>query len=142
MPVLDPTLAHIAPPTKSCHNCRRRRLRCDRSLPACEKCHANGDTCLGYGKLIRWANVGAVTVRGKIHGPGPSHRLTRNSVGKLDPVLTVYAEDAVHAVGTGPIFPAIQFSLIDPLLQDLAPRNRLYINHCEFEALIYSSPVW
>ncbi|KAL2759331.1 hypothetical protein ACRALDRAFT_1060596 [Sodiomyces alcalophilus JCM 7366] len=52
------------PPTKPCHNCRRRRLRCDRSFPSCYKCSSTGQDCLGYGKLFRWA-AQSVTPRGK-----------------------------------------------------------------------------
>lgn len=37
-----------------CHNCRRRRLRCDRSRPSCNKCSSSGRECLGYDKLFVW----------------------------------------------------------------------------------------
>ncbi|KHO01380.1 acriflavine sensitivity control protein acr-2 [Metarhizium album ARSEF 1941] len=57
---VDPTNA----PSKPCHNCRRQRLRCDRSYPYCNKCAATGKECLGYGKLFRW--TGAVASRGKL----------------------------------------------------------------------------
>ncbi|KAK2029041.1 hypothetical protein LX32DRAFT_639425 [Colletotrichum zoysiae] len=53
-------------PTKPCHNCRRRRLRCDRSYPHCHKCTTGGHECLGYGKLFRWAE--GVASRGKLAG--------------------------------------------------------------------------
>lgn len=56
----------IDAPTKACHNCRRQRLRCDRSYPHCNKCIAAGRECLGYGKLFRW--TGAVASRGKLAG--------------------------------------------------------------------------
>ncbi|TLD19047.1 hypothetical protein PspLS_09857 [Pyricularia sp. CBS 133598] len=51
---------------QKCHNCRRRRLRCDRAIPACQKCADYGQECLGYGNLFRW--VGAVASRGKRAG--------------------------------------------------------------------------
>lgn len=41
--------------TKPCHTCRRRRLRCDRSWPTCNKCAFTGQECLGYGKVFVWA---------------------------------------------------------------------------------------
>lgn len=41
-------------PSKPCHNCRRRRLRCDRSWPSCHKCAVSGQECLGYGKVFVW----------------------------------------------------------------------------------------
>ncbi|EFY87307.1 acriflavine sensitivity control protein acr-2 [Metarhizium acridum CQMa 102] len=59
---MDPT----NPPKKPCNNCRRQRLRCDRSYPHCNKCTAAGKECLGYGKLFRW--TGAVASRGKLAG--------------------------------------------------------------------------
>lgn len=40
--------------SKPCHNCRRRRLRCDRSWPTCHKCAVSGQECLGYGKVFVW----------------------------------------------------------------------------------------
>ncbi|EGD99416.1 C6 transcription factor [Trichophyton tonsurans CBS 112818] len=33
-----------------CHTCRKRRVRCDGALPACQKCRDRGPDCLGYGK--------------------------------------------------------------------------------------------
>lgn len=51
---------------QKCHNCRRRRLRCDRAIPACQKCTEFGQECLGYGNLFRW--VGAVASHGKRAG--------------------------------------------------------------------------
>lgn len=33
-----------------CHTCRKRRVRCDGAVPACQKCRDRGLDCLGYGK--------------------------------------------------------------------------------------------
>lgn len=52
--------------SQRCHNCRRRRLRCDQTIPSCRKCTGLGHECLGYGSLFRW--VGAVASRGKRAG--------------------------------------------------------------------------
>ncbi|OAL44522.1 hypothetical protein IQ07DRAFT_242054 [Pyrenochaeta sp. DS3sAY3a] len=60
-------------PTKACHNCRKRRWRCDRSLPSCQKCLSAGTECLGYGKLFVW-NRG-VASRGKMMGKGYEERM-------------------------------------------------------------------
>lgn len=43
--------------SKPCHNCRRRRLRCDRSWPSCHKCAVSGQECLGYGKVFVWTQA-------------------------------------------------------------------------------------
>ncbi|EFR03660.1 hypothetical protein MGYG_06656 [Nannizzia gypsea CBS 118893] len=39
-----------------CHTCRKRRVRCDAALPACQKCRDRGLECLGYGaqKPLVW----------------------------------------------------------------------------------------
>lgn len=58
--------AGTAPNNKRCHNCRRQRLRCDRSYPHCNKCILAGKECLGYGQLFRW--TGAIASRGKLAG--------------------------------------------------------------------------
>lgn len=52
-----------------CHNCRRRRLRCDRSRPSCNKCSASGRECLGYDKLFVWAPCAGTGTKG---APGTS----------------------------------------------------------------------
>lgn len=58
--------AHMSFADKACHNCRRKRLRCDRSVPQCVKCSTAGRQCLGYGNLLRW--TGAVASRGRLAG--------------------------------------------------------------------------
>ncbi|KAK3950036.1 fungal-specific transcription factor domain-containing protein [Pseudoneurospora amorphoporcata] len=47
--------------TKACYNCHRKRLRCDKSLPSCLKCSINGEECLGYGIVLRWAACNSPT---------------------------------------------------------------------------------
>jgi hypothetical protein len=78
-------------PTKPCHNCRRQRLRCDRSYPHCNKCINAGKECLGYGKLFRW--TGAVASRGKLAGrpssapvPAGGTVMTASSVSFASPI--------------------------------------------------------
>jgi hypothetical protein len=63
-------------PTKACHNCRKRRWRCDRSLPSCQKCLSAGTECLGYGKLFVW-NRG-VASRGKMMGKGYEEKMEKS----------------------------------------------------------------
>lgn len=136
MPVLDAGAASWArarPPTaKPCHNCRRARLRCDRSLPFCEKCHARGESCLGYGQLFRWAGVGAVTVRGRLAGKPTSQELRSGTVLRRgDRAFTKTAHDAGQILDSSLPVLHLQSSLADPLLQALAPQHRMYISHCE-----------
>ncbi|KAF1729878.1 Acriflavine sensitivity control protein acr-2 [Beauveria bassiana] len=59
------------PQNKPCHNCRRRRLRCDRSWPTCNKCATTGQECLGYGKVYVWTE--GIDAQGKVK-PSPGVR--------------------------------------------------------------------
>ncbi|KIW10020.1 hypothetical protein PV08_11796 [Exophiala spinifera] len=49
-----------------CHNCSRRRVKCDETRPHCNKCRAQGLECAGYGIEVRF--VSGVTYRGKNKG--------------------------------------------------------------------------
>ncbi|GLA43721.1 hypothetical protein AnigIFM63309_001816 [Aspergillus niger] len=51
---------------KDCPKCRTRRIKCDRSVPACRKCTTRGFSCPGYGLILRW-NQG-VASRGRLAG--------------------------------------------------------------------------
>ncbi|KAH7134346.1 fungal-specific transcription factor domain-containing protein [Dactylonectria macrodidyma] len=57
--------------SKPCHNCRRRRLRCDRSWPTCHKCAVSGQDCLGYGKVFVWTQ--GIDSQGNVNPP-PARR--------------------------------------------------------------------
>ncbi|RCI13349.1 hypothetical protein L249_0795 [Ophiocordyceps polyrhachis-furcata BCC 54312] len=111
---------------KACHNCRRRRLRCDRSYPHCNKCIGSGKECLGYGKLFRW--IGAVASRGKLAG--------RTSSAPLDPASPSEEQDQDQEQGQQqqlvvrrPQLP-VPRPLIDPLYQDLGVGERRYLAYC------------
>ncbi|KAL1853240.1 hypothetical protein VTK73DRAFT_9050 [Phialemonium thermophilum] len=108
------------PAYKPCHNCRRRRLRCDRSQPACQKCIKNGERCLGYGTLLRWTH--AVASHGKMAG--------RSSFGEAEAGALVSSADRPRSgLELGAVTPAVSFSLVDPLLQDMSTTARYYVNH-------------
>ncbi|KAK1459879.1 hypothetical protein CPAR01_02173 [Colletotrichum paranaense] len=48
------------PPTSGyCHTCRRRRVKCDKARPACERCLKSGHKCLGYELPLRMQNFAA-----------------------------------------------------------------------------------
>lgn len=123
---------------KSCHNCRRLRLRCDLSVPSCRKCFLSGKQCLGYGKLYTWNN--GVASRGKMMGksfelsvrsvePGSS---TDSSVATTPNNLI---EDDVVRDDTESVDLISEFqlrpSLLDPLVQDLSYSPRYYLSHCK-----------
>lgn len=121
------TKSTIGHPSKPCHNCRRKRLRCDRSLPSCHKCSSRGEECLGYGLLLRWTNAAAIREETPRHGThhGP-HKLSSG-----DEKCILQTDCA--GVGTSVVLQncCVTFSLVDPLLQDLGYRNKLYVNHCK-----------
>uniref|UniRef100_A0A0B7KGI2 Zn(2)-C6 fungal-type domain-containing protein n=1 Tax=Bionectria ochroleuca TaxID=29856 RepID=A0A0B7KGI2_BIOOC len=43
---------------RSCGNCRGRRIRCDRRVPACANCATAKLQCQGYGLRLSWPRVG------------------------------------------------------------------------------------
>ncbi|KAL4770698.1 fungal-specific transcription factor domain-containing protein [Aspergillus nidulans var. acristatus] len=121
------------PATKACHNCRRRRLKCDRAVPSCAKCFLTGQECLGYGKLFLW-NQG-VASRGKMMGktfPVPGSESGSVSVSLPEPhgqkkeATTVPSQDEL--VYTGPGF-SVSGLLLDPLYQSLDESSRRYLFH-------------
>ncbi|KAJ5516891.1 hypothetical protein N7527_008451 [Penicillium freii] len=51
---------------KDCPTCQRRRIKCDRGLPACRKCGKRNLECPGYGLQLKW--VQGVASRGSLRG--------------------------------------------------------------------------
>ncbi|KAI0965839.1 fungal-specific transcription factor domain-containing protein [Xylaria arbuscula] len=108
---------------RACHNCRRRRLRCDRSVPVCYKCTKTGQICLGYGKLYRWVESEApVDQTGQGRSTAlttltesniSSHKIDNNVIGKLR-----------HGPQKN-----LRVALADPLLQDLTGSSRHYLSY-------------
>lgn len=114
--------------SKPCHNCRRRRLRCDRSWPSCHKCAVSGQECLGYGKVFVWTQ--AIDANGNLK-PSPSRRAA----------VPVATPPTVHAP------PPVQqesvlstAGLTDPLFQDLDKNSRYYLAHCKFVSHLLIHP--
>ncbi|KEQ96336.1 hypothetical protein AUEXF2481DRAFT_38590 [Aureobasidium subglaciale EXF-2481] len=110
----------------SCHNCRRQRLRCDRTTPECSKCIKRGQECLGYQRLFRWQEDFAC--RRKL-----SAARSRN-----EPEDDGCANASALAIALPPS------SLTDPLVQDLDRKSKLYISYfagnvCR-NLVLYDSP--
>jgi hypothetical protein len=136
-------------PTKACHNCRKRRWRCDRSLPSCQKCSSSGVECLGYGKLFKW-NSG-VASRGKMMGKSYDDREeTKREAKTHDAPALVWTneeksqqyqrpenisaqseEDAALATEhhEDVLTMVVHRPLIDPLVNDLDQNSRYYMHH-------------
>ncbi|KAI1654469.1 fungal-specific transcription factor domain-containing protein [Daldinia decipiens] len=130
----------VAP--KACHNCRSRRLRCDRSVPVCHKCSSTGQKCLGYGKLYKWVDSKTSGDRISAQPSVYSTSKTREHI-RSQPDIPVYDDQRV-------VFPqntrlcSPTFTLLDPLFQDLNTSSRHYLNYytarfCQ-DLIIYDSP--
>ncbi|KAF4968458.1 hypothetical protein FSARC_4152 [Fusarium sarcochroum] len=46
----------IAGKSKACHDCKRRRVKCDLTHPLCQRCSKAGIACRGYTKSTLWVN--------------------------------------------------------------------------------------
>ncbi|OTA65991.1 hypothetical protein K449DRAFT_431453 [Hypoxylon sp. EC38] len=130
---------------KACHNCRTRRLRCDRSIPECHKCTITGQKCLGYGKLYKW--VEKATPRDRDGGKpfassAPKAQRPLESQSRLD--TKTYAESNQLSQNVELWSHTPNFSLLDPLFQDLGLSSRYYLNYyaarfCQ-DLVLYDSP--
>lgn len=125
---------HDPPPTRSCHNCRRRRWKCDRSLPTCNKCYSAHQKCLGYDKLFRWTD--SVASRGSMMGK--TFAVT-NRV-EAQPALA-YACHKYHSITStskyedSPCDVQVPFwfrQLDDPVFRDLSRSSRFYLHYCGY----------
>src|SRR5690242_4315446 len=143
-------------PTKACHNCRRRRWKCDRSSPVCHKCLSSGTECLGYGKLFVW-NRG-VASRGKMMGKSYEERAQQSLKEEAKPhdAPAITWESDLVAVHTQPKSSeaaagssaeeardgstsdaeaadetemVLHRPLVDPLVNDLDRHSRYYLYH-------------
>lgn len=142
--------------TERCHNCRRRRLRCDRSVPSCQKCIKAGQECLGYGKLFRW-NQG-IASRGKMMGksydvsvPAQPEVSTKEPISEssLVPISKhgtsgyqmhnfVLSKSKTPDKSSQGI--SIPPCLLDPLVQDMSSSSRYYLSHCNYNTLRKQPP--
>jgi hypothetical protein len=127
---------------KPCHNCRRRRLRCDLSVPTCYKCTKTGQKCLGYGQLYRWVDSETAGVQARQRNssalaPNTGYHglsLTQGVKRRSEP----YNASAFGKVEDEIPQPFVM-SLADPLLQDLDGSSRRYMSYCMF---IHSYLLW
>jgi hypothetical protein len=125
------------PRPEACHNCRRQRLKCDRSLPQCLKCTRRGQECLGYQRLFRWER--GVASRGKMAGM-TFEEVTKDRAGhdnfslhKPSPIhLANLYRQHEHASGS-PLG-----SLADPLVQDVNLASRKYLFYCKLSSFAFS----
>ncbi|KAI1359160.1 fungal-specific transcription factor domain-containing protein [Xylaria arbuscula] len=113
-----------------CHNCRRRRLRCDRSVPGCHKCSKTGQTCLGYGKLYRWAEPEAPANKRYQSQNAAVARLRKSEV--VCPDTQTDRKSCSDITLNQPhdhTWQTLKMALADPLLQDLTSSSRHYLSY-------------
>ncbi|KAI0130265.1 fungal-specific transcription factor domain-containing protein [Xylariales sp. AK1849] len=113
--------------TSNCHNCRKRRLRCDRSVPTCNKCATSSQECLGYGKIYQWTD--AVASRGRLAGKktfSPSNRSGCNNPDYPRKQALVRCESGIvaHFIET-----RLPSTLVDPLFQPMDGSSRFYLSY-------------
>lgn len=141
--------------SKPCHNCRRRRLRCDRSWPTCHKCAVSGQECLGYGKVFVWTTQ-AIDSHGNLKPTQSSRHATDPHVSAASstatsPIMmsssdTTPPPSNLHQGHAQPLMqtnesmcPALSpepgtasaMVLTDPVFQDLDRTSRSYLAYCK-----------
>ncbi|KIW01108.1 uncharacterized protein PV09_07396 [Verruconis gallopava] len=122
-------------PKVACHNCRRGRRRCDRSIPTCIKCHSTGQVCLGYGSILHWTN--SIASRGKMMGK--SFAVMMPSGSRLDNPRDCSTSPVIASAFMSPRddgSPASSDSasswcleLNDPVFHDLSQTYRFYLSY-------------
>jgi hypothetical protein len=134
---MEPCLTASTSPIRACHNCRRGRRRCDRSLPTCTKCSSTGQACLGYGELLLWTN--SVASRGKMAGKtfaatGASEMQhiapCVNSTNLAVRFKTVSPDEGNTVLPFNPKS-SWCWQLSDPFFQDLSGSSQFYLSYCK-----------
>ncbi|KAK4640013.1 hypothetical protein QC761_611340 [Podospora bellae-mahoneyi] len=131
-PKKTPPLTGAAAPQKACHNCRRRRLRCDKSVPSCHKCSINGEECLGYGTFFRWANAPAV--RGRLALPKPKKEPLKSRTPSL-PSPTLFSSISTVSPSDSPLISSsvspLLSPLVSPLVSSVSPAS--FTSECDYQ---------
>ena len=126
-----------APPMKKCWPCRRRRLKCDGTVPRCVKCQDNGVECT-YTKPLTWVN--GVASRGRMMGctfdevyaarddPSRQRSLTRRPANSPDHRVLSNVPGLISAADR----PAeVSRALTDPIFQDMGYNERFLVDYCK-----------
>ena len=114
----------------ACHNCRRERRKCDRSLPGCLKCGQRNQQCLGYGRLFRWET--GIASRGKM--AGTTHGQVDLCVNQQKSCIwpggsgDTGSDRSLHGYEKAPLCPKMS-----PFDQDLRQSSRFYLSYCMYQ---------
>ena len=129
----------------SCWTCRRKRVKCDRLLPHCQKCKQTGQSCAGYKRPLKW-EIGLAS-RGKM-----MHKSFEVAppVAQNKPVIPKHGHDwqltsppdLVSSVlwDTRSLTSITCCSLNEPFLQGLNVTSRRYFLHCKCLTVNFISP--
>ena len=84
-----------------CHNCRKRRIRCDSALPTCKKCARKGIDCPGYGKKkpLVWLEGGGYQNQHLTEGNKPSSERKPRKSGRPR-IVVAKDDDQKMTIGT------------------------------------------
>ncbi|KAI4723782.1 hypothetical protein E4T49_08491 [Aureobasidium sp. EXF-10728] len=130
--VMPATKKSVEPPQHACHNCRRQRLKCDRTTPHCLQCIKRDRECLGYQRLFLWQD--GIASRGKMRG------VTFKSQTK-EKDCTVPEKDYSHQSSHD----MVPRTLKDPLVQDLDASLRFYLSYYNSDVcpnlVLYDGPL-
>ena len=113
---------------KSCHNCRRRRLKCDRAIPGCRKCLHRGEECLGYGTLFRWEQ--GLASRGKMVGKTFQAAMQGASTSETPPRSRLHSYVHISLSMTLLLTRSLRRSLQEPILHSMDASSNRYFYYC------------
>jgi hypothetical protein len=69
--------------SKSCHTCRKRRVKCDTRKPICTQCEKSKYECLGYEPILRIESLGTQPGRQTLVKIGQSNSYPANAPTKI-----------------------------------------------------------
>lgn len=117
----------------SCHNCSRRRLRCDRSKPGCNKCTASGLDCPGYGRILTWVEGASAKAKRPRQRSNEAGAGAAGAAGAVSQPAGHTAAGSLIASGTNAALP---ISVRESRFGHVDDVTRLYMEHCESNTTI------
>ncbi|KAI1816334.1 fungal-specific transcription factor domain-containing protein [Poronia punctata] len=83
--------------TQGCWTCKKRKIGCDRSYPACNNCRRTNRECLGYGIRLAWPDQPDGRRRGSRIPDGAVHHSAEKPPNYGKQFLNVTYADLVHS---------------------------------------------
>jgi hypothetical protein len=112
-----------------CRVCNRRRIKCDRATPSCNKCIKKKLTCPGYGVILNWE--WGVASRGK---------LARKTIPSLSPVTASSSgtSDGLPSIASTPSSIDVEDSDPLPVMQNMVPAQ---VSEALHDALVMTEEI-